>query len=289
MFIKSNTIEEISSYLKKGLKDIFSEREVSIITQELILKRFNWNKTDFIINKQNRLSESDLLFFRSSLKRLQANEPLQYVLGSTFFYDLEIKTDKRGLIPRPETEELVDWVVNSYKENSEIKVLDLCTGSGCIALAIKSQLPKSKISGVDVSKEALSLANENASNLDLEVTFLEQDILESTLKLSKTKFDCWVSNPPYIPESDKADMADNVLKYEPDLALFVDNHLPIIFYERIAEHGLRHIKKGGSLFFEIHECFGEEVTFLLKNKGYVDVEIRKDLQGKDRMVKAILP
>lgn len=289
MFIKSNTIEEISSYLKKGLKDIFSEREVSIITQELILKRFNWNKTDFIINKQNRLSESDLLFFRSSLKRLQANEPLQYVLGSTFFYDLEIKTDKRGLIPRPETEELVDWVVNSYKENSEIKVLDLCTGSGCIALAIKSQLPKSKISGVDVSKEALSLANENASNLDLEVTFLEQDILESTLKLSKTKFDCWVSNPPYIPESDKADMADNVLKYEPGLALFVDNHLPIIFYERIAEHGLRHIKKGGSLFFEIHECFGEEVTFLLKNKGYVDVEIRKDLQGKDRMVKAILP
>lgn len=289
MFIKSNTIEEISSYLKKGLKDIFSEREVSIITQELILKRFNWNKTDFIINKQNRLSESDLLFFRSSLKRLQANEPLQYVLGSTFFYDLEIKTDKRGLIPRPETEELVDWVVNSYKENSEIKVLDLCTGSGCIALAIKSQLPKSKISGVDVSKEALSLANENASNLDLEVTFLEQDILESTLKLSKTKFDCWVSNPPYIPESDKADMADNVLKYEPGLALFVDNHLPIIFYERIAEHGLRHIKKGGSLFFEIHECFGQEVTFLLKNKGYVDVEIRKDLQGKDRMVKAILP
>ncbi len=289
MFIKSNTIEEISSYLKKGLKDIFSEREVSIITQELILKRFNWNKTDFIINKQNRLSESDLLFFRSSLKRLQANEPLQYVLGSTFFYDLEIKTDKRGLIPRPETEELVDWVVNSYKENSEIKVLDLCTGSGCIALAIKSQLPKSKISGVDVSKEALSLANENASNLDLEVTFLEQDILESTLKLSKTKFDCWVSNPPYIPESDKADMADNVLKYEPGLALFVDNHLPIIFYERIAEHGLRHIKKGGSLFFEIHECFGQKVTFLLKNKGYVDVEIRKDLQGKDRMVKAILP
>lgn len=289
MFIKSNTIEEISSYLKKGLKDIFSEREVSIITQELILKRFNWNKTDFIINKQNRLSESDLLFFRSSLKRLQANEPLQYVLGSTFFYDLEIKTDKRGLIPRPETEELVEWVVNSYKENSEIKVLDLCTGSGCIALAIKSQLPKSKISGVDVSKEALSLANENASNLDLEVTFLEQDILESTLKLSKIKFDCWVSNPPYIPESDKADMADNVLKYEPGLALFVDNHLPIIFYERIAEHGLRHIKKGGSLFFEIHECFGQEVTFLLKNKGYVDIEIRKDLQGKDRMVKAILP
>ena len=193
------------------------------------------------------------------------------------------------MIPRPETEELVDWVVNSYKENSEIKVLDLCTGSGCIALAIKSQLPKSKISGVDVSKEALSLANENAYNLDLEVTFLEQDILESTLKLSKTKFDCWVSNPPYIPESDKADMADNVLKYEPGLALFVDNHLPIIFYERIAEHGLRHIKKGGSLFFEIHECFGQEVTFLLKNKGYVDVEIRKDLQGKDRMVKAILP
>jgi release factor glutamine methyltransferase len=289
MFVVTNTIEAISEYLRKGLKDLFSEREIKIITQELILNRFNWTKTDLITNKENRLSESDLLFFRSCLKRLQANEPLQYVLGYTFFYDLEIKTDKRALIPRPETEELVDWVVKTYQNDSEIQVLDLCTGSGCIALAIKSQLTQSSVSAIDVSKEALRLANENASNLELEVTFFEQDILESVLNLKESQFDCWVSNPPYIPESDKVEMAENVLSYEPGLALFVENNLPIIFYERIAEHGLKHLKKGGSLFFEIHERFGKEVIDMLQVKGYVNIELRQDLQGKDRMVRAILP
>ncbi len=289
MFVTSNTIDAISLYLKNGLKDLFSEREVKIIIQELILKRFNWTKTDLISNKDIRLSESDLLFFRGCLKRLQANEPLQYVIGSTFFYDLEIKTDKRALIPRPETEELVDWVVKSFQSKPESIILDLCTGSGCIALAIKSQLNTTKVSGIDISKEALSLASENAKSLDLNIELYEGDVLGDLANLSSKSFDCWVSNPPYIPESDKVEMAENVLKYEPGLALFVDNHLPIVFYERIAENGLRLIKNGGSLFFEIHERFGKEVVDMLKQKGYIDIELKQDLQGKDRMVRATLP
>ncbi len=289
MFVATNTIQAISEYLKKGLSEKFSDREIKIITDELILKRFNWTKTDLISNKENRLSESDLLFFRSCLKRLQANEPLQYVIGSTFFYDLEIKTDKRALIPRPETEELVDWVVKSFQSKPESIILDLCTGSGCIALAIKSQLNTTKVSGIDISKEALSLASENAKSLDLNIELYEGDVLGDLANLSSKSFDCWVSNPPYIPESDKVEMAENVLKYEPGLALFVDNHLPIVFYERIAENGLRLIKNGGSLFFEIHERFGKEVVDMLKQKGYIDIELKQDLQGKDRMVRATLP
>lgn len=289
MFVSSNTIDAISVYLKNGLKDLFSEREVKIIIQELILKRFNWTKTDLISNKDNRLSESDLLFFRGCLKRLQANEPLQYVIGSTFFYDLEIKTDKRALIPRPETEELVDWVVKTFQSKQDVKILDLCSGSGCIALAIKSQLNKAIVSGIDLSIEAISLANENAKLLELNVEFYEGDVLGGLAELTSKSYDCWVSNPPYIPESDKIEMAENVLKYEPGLALFVDNHLPIVFYERIAENGLKFINKEGSLFFEIHERFGKEVVEMLQSKGYLDVELKKDLQGKYRMVRATLP
>ena len=290
MFVENNTINAIKTYLKEKLVEKFSASEIKLMTNELIKARLNLSSSDLISSGELLLSESDLLFFRSCAKRLLNDEPFQHIIGSTFFYGLELQTDRRALIPRPETEELVDWIVKDYEDKSSIRIIDLCTGTGCIALALKSVFKTASIDAIDVSLDALTLTKENSNALGLELNFRQLDVLSESAFSPRIflpeSYDVWVSNPPYIPESDKEDMAKNVLEYEPEIALFVENEEPLKFYLKIAQDALLFLKSDGALYFEIHEDFGAQIEVLLKSFGFVNIELRKDLQGKTRMVKA---
>lgn len=288
MFVQTNSVQAVKAYFKERLQNQFSESELKAMLKVAICERLKLSSADYLLCDSNLLSESDLLYFRSIVKRLQNNEPFQYIVGQTEFFGLEMKCDARALIPRPETEELVEWVLEvATPENT---LIDFCTGSGCIALALKNQLAKATVYGTDVSKEALELSKENASSLNLDVSFIQHDALSDQLPstLTEQSIDIIVSNPPYIPELDKQEMQANVLDFEPHLALFVENDNALIFYKAIALHSARLLKKNGLLFFEIHERLAMETKEAIEALGFVDVEIRKDLQGKDRMIKARL-
>jgi release factor glutamine methyltransferase len=290
MFVSTNTLTAVKEYFTERLKDQFTTSELKSMFNQLAQDRLMYSGAELLLNQDRRLSESDLLFFRSAVKRLQQKEPFQYILGHTEFYGLSISVDERVLIPRPETEELVQWIIETVGETTSPKLVDICTGSGCIALALKNNFPHSEVVGTDYSEEALSLAKTNALKNKLEVSFQ----LHDALTLAETDFsyalesDIWVSNPPYIPYTDKTAMAANVLDYEPHLALFVEDTDPLLFYRVIAQQGKKNLKKGGRLYFEIHEELAESVVQLLEKENYHSVEVRQDLQGKNRMVKAVL-
>ena len=289
MFVKSNVLSEIKLYFNKELSNLYSSSELRLIIKELTIQRFEISTSEYMSFSNTKLSESDLLFYRSALKRLKNEEPFQYILGETWFYDLNLKVDPRALIPRPETEELVDWVNNDLKTLQSPVVMDLCSGSGCIALALKSNLSVSEIVATEFSQGALSLIEENKikTGLDIEVAPMQVLKNEQYLSFKKESFDCWVANPPYIPEKEKALMAPNVLEHEPHMALFVEDNDPLIFYRVIAENAMIYLKEGGALFYEIHEELTHPMLALLEDIGFVNIEVRKDLQGKDRMMKAL--
>jgi release factor glutamine methyltransferase len=284
MFVKDNSLLSVKSYFYDRLNH-FSESELKNMWTEIVCKRFNWSRSDLLMNADFRLSESDLLFVRSYVKRLQENEPFQYILGETEFYGLTIKCDKRALIPRPETEELVDWI----SENSTVQtIIDICSGSGCIALGLKSYFKNAKVLGVDISQQANDLARENAEINNLEVVFHTEDVFNSNSDFwsSLSNIDLIVSNPPYIPENEQINMEKNVLDFEPHLALFVADNSPIIFYERIADLATQKLRTGGYLYFELHHLFSQQVELYLKKVGFKNIELKNDLQGKIRMLKA---
>ena len=291
MFVKDNSVKAIKEYFKNELASSYDEREISNFIKRSICERFSWNTADYILGDEQRLSESDLLYFRSIVKRLLNYEPFQYIIGKVSFYGLELIIDRRALVPRPETEELVDWISEELKGISTPKVLDVCTGSGCIALALQSALTNTQILGVDLSMEAIALANENARFLSMPIEFFPLDALdEKQYKIFKDNdFDCWVSNPPYIPEKEIQSLSENVVQHEPHMALFVSNDNPTIFYLRIAYQAIRYLKNSGILFFEVHENLADEVVEVVRDLGFVNIELRKDLQGKNRMLKAQKP
>ena len=285
MFVKENTISAARAYFKDRLQNQFSESELKSMWKQLICKRFEWNDSEFLLSSKNRLSESDLLYVRSFVKRLQANEPFQYTLGETTFCDLTILCDSRALIPRPETEELVAWISELLNLNS---IIDVCSGSGCIALGLKSNFPKANVFGVDLSQDANNLAKSNAIRNNLSVDFLIADALDLNLEFweNMDSVDVIVSNPPYITQDEKVFMNTNVLDYEPHLALFVPNDSPIIFYERIARLALQKLNQNGFLFYELNPDFADQVIEMLKILGFSNIELKNDLQGKKRMLKA---
>ena len=291
MFVQNNSIRAAKAYMQDRLHEQFSSSELRQIIRESICVRLNLSPSEYLLSDDQLLSESDLLFLRSIVKRLMNNEPFQYIIGSTQFCDLELKTDNRGLIPRPETEELVHWVLMCSKAAQGLKVLDVCTGSGCIALALKHAQPSWDLVGLDISSKAIDLANENAKALDLHVDFRVGDVLEinSLDQFDDESIDCIVSNPPYIPESDREQMEKNVLLYEPDLALFVTNQDPLVFYRSIGVSAMKILKPKGMVFFEIHEDLGGKTRELMHELGFVNIELRKDLQGKNRMLKLQKP
>lgn len=288
MFVQTNSVKAVKAYFKDRLKDLFTESELKAMIREAVIARLNLSSADYLLSDDRLLSESDLLYFRSIVKRLQANEPFQYIMGHTDFFGLKLKTDQRALIPRPETEELVQWVTEEYDRSGAYSMMDLCTGSGCIALALKSYFKNAEIIGTDLSSAALDLSKENASDLSLSVRWMQLDAtdLKEYEVFGARSFDCWISNPPYIPQKDKHEMLPNVLDHEPHMALFVENDDALLFYREIGKAGLIYLKPGGRLFFEIHEGLGFETKELLTELGYKNVIVRKDLQGKDRMVMA---
>ena len=288
MFVQANSLEEIKRYFNSELSNLYTESEIKLIIKELTIKRLNISPVDFVLVLRERLSESDLLFYHDALKRLRKQEPFQYILGEVWFYDLNLKIDSRALIPRPETEELVDWIKTDLKNHSQPTIMDLCSGSGCIALALKSLMLESNCSAAEYSEDALSLLRENTKRTNLSLDISKMDVLneDDYSCLVPNSFDCWVSNPPYIPTREKSLMAPNVLKHEPLMALFVADEDPLIFYRVIAEKALVYLKKEGVLYFEINENLTVSMLTLLEGLGFVNIEVRKDLQGKDRMMKA---
>ena len=289
MFVSSNSVVEIKAYFKKQLSPLFSDSEIKQISNHAIKARLNLSQADLILADDLRLSESDLLHFRSIVKRLQANEPIQYIFGDTEFYGLTMKCDSRALIPRPETEELVDWILADLNRTENYEVLDMCTGSGCIALALKSQLKNATLAAMDWSQDALDLTKENSQALKLDLNIQKLDALSdfNSWNLKPNSFDIWVSNPPYISVKEKHLMESNVLDFEPEMALFVEDDSALIFYESIAKAARIFLKSGGALYYELNENYAEETKQLMEEIGFISVEIKVDLQGKKRMLKAI--
>jgi release factor glutamine methyltransferase len=218
--------------------------------------------------------------------RLLQQEPVQYILQQAWFGKYKFYVDKNVLIPRPETEELVEWIIeDAIARTEKIRVLDIGTGSGCIPISLKKRMPAAEVWAIDISEGALEVAKRNASTIGADIHFLQLDMLDSLQWTSLPAFDIIVSNPPYIPENNKAAMLPNVLQYEPAIALFVPDEDALLFYKAITAFAKTHLQKKGLLYFEIHEDLGESVAELLQAEGF-SAEIRKDMQQKDRMVKS---
>lgn len=230
------------------------------------------------------VSAKNITAFEMALLRLKKQQPIQYIVGHTEFYGLTFKVNKHTLIPRPETEQLVDWIISNHKDQgSGLEILDIGTGSGCIAVALAKNFSKASISGLDISEKALEVAQENAIKNQVLVSFCQKDILETTA-LEK-KYDLVVSNPPYVRQLEKKAMSANVLDYEPGGALFVPNEDPLLFYRKIAQLALVSLQEKGWLYFEINEYLSKEMDALLNEIGFVNIEIKKDFRAVPRMIK----
>jgi release factor glutamine methyltransferase len=247
-------------------------------------------------NKLRMQKDTDISFINmqkllSILNDLQIGKPIQHILEEAHFYGSVFKVNEHVLIPRPETEELVDWMISDcnaqFSVNSigKINILDIGTGSGCIPITLKKHLPNVEVSTLDVSADAIVVARQNALQIGVEINFIEADILKFK---SQEKFDIIVSNPPYIRDLEKTDMHNNVLVHEPHIALFVSDENPLVFYKVIADFAKTNLNSSGQLYFEINEYLGSEMVEMLKNKGFINIELRQDMQGKDRMVKATI-
>jgi release factor glutamine methyltransferase len=285
------TIKDVFLSFQQGLSEVYDTREIEAIAL-LVLEEI----TDMSRAKIKAFPEDDVPGeaaekIQSILEELKTGRPVQYILGNTEFYGLNFLVNPATLIPRPETEELVEWVIESQKlkvkSQKSFSILDIGTGSGCIAISLKKNLPNANVATIDISPEALHTAKQNAVINDVEVEFIEQDILNPKSELEHSKFEVIISNPPYVTLVDKAQMHQNVTGFEPHTALFVPENDPLIFYKAIADFAIKHLENKGLLFFEINENFGKETVELLSNKGFTDIELRKDMSGRDRMVKAV--
>lgn len=279
------TYKTIKINFISSLEELYSKREAEVFFNLSLFHLKEWNKVDFSLNGSTFLPESEIKFFESVLSSLHNYQPIQHILGTTFFYGLDIVVNNNVLIPRPETEELVNHIISDFSDDSTASVLDIGTGSGCILLALKSKLSNLSCLGIDLSEKAIEMAKNNAQILQIPVEFKVQDVFDKSF--SKKGYDILVSNPPYIPLNEKSLMAKNVVDYEPHNALFVSDSDPLRFYYRIAELGKSILNKNGKIYFEIHEKFGEQVVNLLSDLGYTDICLISDLQGKDRFVKAL--
>ena len=245
---------------------------------------FDIDRTSLAINQPREFSAEDFDNISAVISRLKNHEPIQYILGEADFYGRKFYVDASVLIPRPETELIVDLIV---KENpvEKLNILDICTGSGCIALSLKLELVKVAVTGIDVCEKTLQCAMKNAVRHQVHIDWLKSDILAE--ELPPFFYDVIVSNPPYVRECEKALMLKNVLDYEPHLALFVSDRDPLIFYQAIAKKGFNALKPGGKIYLEINEAFGDEVVRVLESEGFKQVLVVKDFQEKDRIVKGI--
>lgn len=273
-------------FIKSELKDLYSPDEISSLTRLILEKEFAIPFADILACKFNHLSDAEMQKLTEIVGKLKNSEPIQYILGETDFFGLAFYVNGSVLIPRPETEELVQWVLESA-ENKPIKILDIGTGSGCIAVTLAKKLPSAEVHAWDISEDALEVARRNAERNGVKVIFSKRDMLLEPV--SDEKFDIIVSNPPYVTEVEKTEMQENVLNFEPHLALFVPDDNALVFYEKIADFALTNLNKGGQLFFEINRAKGADIAHLLEEKGFTNIELRKDISGNERMVMAEPP
>jgi len=271
-----------------ALSEFYPESEINSFFGILAEQFLNMTRAEVALNMYAVISSKKNDKFEAALSRLKTSEPIQYILGETEFYNFNLKVNSSVLIPRPETEELVDWIIKDVKKlNQDLNILDVGTGSGCIAIALANNLPLAKVYGIDVSEEAIELANENAQLNDVFVDFDKKNILNLEPQKFDIQFNIIVSNPPYVRALEKEDMLDNVLNFEPHLALFVDNEDPLLFYRHIAKIAINNLAHDGFLYFEINEYLSKDVMQLLKDYDFKSIELKRDLSGKDRMIKAI--
>jgi len=282
-------LSELKIKMNSALTTVFEKTEIESFFYLLIDFQLNLSKMGFLLNPNFEVGSGDLVFFESAIQKLKSEQPIQYILGKTEFYGLEFKVNKNTLIPRSETEELVDWIIQGQiiDNNEQLTILDIGTGSGCIPISLAKNLTKAKVTSVDVSEEAIQVAQENAISNNVSVSFVNDSILEPKIvNDSKNKFDIIVSNPPYVRNLEKQEIKRNVLVHEPHLALFVEDDDALVFYKKITEYALNHLKKNGFLYFEINQYLGKETVTLIKSLGFQIVELRKDMSGNDRMIKA---
>ena len=277
------TIGAATDYFREELKEILDESELEQTMHIIFSHYFKLDRIDLTLRKGDVLSPNDFQKIKDVITALKTNKPIAQIIGVWEFYGLLLKVNEHTLIPRPETEELVRLIIEE-NTSEELSILDIGTGTGCIPLALKKEIPNAELFAYDISEEALEIASENSKNNNLEVTFSKVDILTYESQELKDKFDVIVSNPPYIPYKEKALMHANVLDFEPHIALFVEDTNPLLFYNAIANFAIDHLKENGKLYFEINEQYGSELVQLLRDKSFKNINIVKDINEKDRMV-----
>jgi release factor glutamine methyltransferase len=279
-------IKKYRDYFIETLTPIYDAIEAESFFYLILEQNHQMKRIDLALQPEATFSEKQIEVWNAILAKLQQQIPIQYILGKTHFYGLDFEVDESVLIPRQETEELVEWIITNQQIRKSInqQILDIGTGSGCISISLAKNLPSAKIFAIDVSEKALHVAKKNADFNQVDISFIHQNILETEdLQVS---FDIIVSNPPYVRNLEKAEIKKNVLEHEPHLALFVEDYDALIFYRKIAELAQKNLKKNGQLYFEINQYLGKEMVDLLMSIGFVEVALRKDIYGNDRMIMA---
>ena len=282
-------LKQFRIHFFESLKGIHDENEVESFFFILTEYLHNLKRIDLALNPNFEISEAEVQKWEAIISELKTEKPIQYIIGETWFYDSKFYVNEHTLIPRPETEELVDWIFATEKKNDKkekLTILDIGTGTGCIPISLKKNLPQAEVSAIDVSEEALKVAQRNALENKVEINFILQNILET--EDLKQQFDIIVSNPPYVRNMEKQEIKKNVLAFEPHLALFVEDNDALLFYRKIAQLALKNLTPNGLLFFEINQYLGKETVELLENLGFKNIELKKDIYGNDRMIKGCL-
>ena len=280
------TIQEGTFLLLNKLRSIYSREEADTITDWTMEHLTGSKKAERMIYKNEKITADEESKLQQYVERLMTNEPVQYVLNEAWFCGLKLYVDKNVLIPRPETEELVEWVIDGCRFPIEkLSILDIGSGSGCVAIALKRRLGKADVWGCDVSQDALRVAQKNAASLGLDVNFFQLDFLNEEQRNKLPVFDIIISNPPYVTAAESKGMRPNVLNFEPSKALFVPDDDPLVFYKAITDFGRTHLNPNGSIFIESNEAYGEQVAELFISKGFSTL-MKQDMQGKDRMIRA---
>ena len=281
-------MQEATYFLLNKIRGIYPEGESSEITDRVLEHITGSKKAERMIYKNESFTPEEEKQLKQYTERLLQHEPVQYVLNEAWFCGLKFYVDNNVLIPRPETEELVEWIISNLKfPVDELKILDIGTGSGCIPISLKRRVRKAEVWACDISDLALTIARKNADDNGALVDFVGLDFLDRAQRMQLPQVDIIVSNPPYIPERDKETIQKNVLDHEPHTALFVKDNDPLVFYRAIAEFGKEHLHKGGSIYCEIHEDMGSSVDELFQSYGY-RTELKKDMQQKERMIRAVI-
>lgn len=278
-------IREYRTEFIEKLSPAYDAMEAESFFYLVLEDQHDLKRIDLALQPDATFSENELQQWNAILQKLNAFVPIQYVLGKAHFFGLEFEVNENTLIPRPETEELVQWIISENQTSANLKILDIGTGSGCIAIALTKNLPSAQVFAIDVSEEALETAKRNANLNSITVNFLHQNILSTTDLLQE--FDIIVSNPPYVRHLEKAEIRQNVLDHEPHLALFVEDDDALLFYRKITELAQNNLTQNGQLYFEINQYLGKEMIDLLSNDHFQNIELRQDIYGNDRMLKAV--